>query len=181
MRKTHAWCLIVTGAMLLVAALLLIFYNMRQDEGSGKESALILSDLRQQIAQQHTEPATTEPDLMQYIPTNDLFSEYATEETQEATEEPTQEEDPVVEIDGSLMEYQLQPGEQLVVDSGNVAAFTPSVKMEIQQVAGLKNKLLGGEGLFNTLLTGPGTVWLQTMPISGIAATLQGMIPSGNG
>lgn len=101
MRKTHAWCLIVTGAMLLVAALLLIFYNMRQDEGSGKESALILSDLRQQIAQQHTEPATTEPDLMQYIPTNDLFSEYATEETQEATEEPTQEEDPVVEIDGS--------------------------------------------------------------------------------
>lgn len=86
-----------------------------------------------------------------------------------------------VEIDGALMEYQLQPGEQLVVDSGNVAAFTPSVKMDIQQVAGLKNKLLGGEGLFNTLLTGPGTVWLQTMPISGIAATLQGMIPSGNG
>ena len=86
-----------------------------------------------------------------------------------------------VEIDGSLMEYQLQPGQQLIVDSGNVAAFTPSVKMDIQQVAGLKNKLLGGEGLFNTLLTGPGTVWLQTMPISGIAATLQGMIPSGNG
>ncbi len=85
-----------------------------------------------------------------------------------------------VEIDGALVEYQLQPGEQLVVDSGNVAAFSPSVKMEIQQVAGLKNKLLGGEGLFNTLLTGPGTVWLQTMPISGIAAALQGMIPSGN-
>ncbi len=85
-----------------------------------------------------------------------------------------------VEIDGALVEYQLQPGQQLVVDSGNVAAFTPTVRMEIQQVAGLKNKLLGGEGLFNTLLTGPGTVWLQTMPISGIAAALQGMIPSGN-
>lgn len=86
-----------------------------------------------------------------------------------------------VEIDGSLVEYELKPGQQLVVDSGNVAAFTPSVHMEIQQVPGLKNKLLGGEGLFNTVLTGPGVVWLQTMPISGIAATLQGMIPSGNG
>jgi uncharacterized protein (TIGR00266 family) len=86
-----------------------------------------------------------------------------------------------VEIDGSLVEYELKPGQQLVVDSGNVAAFTPSVRMEIQQVPGLKNKLLGGEGLFNTVLTGPGVVWLQTMPISGIAATLQGMIPSGNG
>lgn len=85
-----------------------------------------------------------------------------------------------VEIDGALVEYQLQPGEQLVVDSGNVAAFSPSVKMDIQQVAGLKNKLLGGEGFFNTVLTGPGTVWLQTMPISGIAAAMQGMIPSGN-
>ncbi|MBQ8150139.1 MAG: TIGR00266 family protein [Clostridia bacterium] len=85
-----------------------------------------------------------------------------------------------LEIDGALVEYQLQPGEQLVVDSGNVAAFSPSVKMEIRQVAGLKNKLLGGEGFFNTVLTGPGTVWLQTMPISGIAAAMQGMIPSGN-
>ena len=85
-----------------------------------------------------------------------------------------------LEIDGALVEYQLQSGEQLVVDSGNVAAFSPSVKMEIRQVAGLKNKLLGGEGFFNTVLTGPGTVWLQTMPISGIAAAMQGMIPSGN-
>ncbi|MBR4101710.1 MAG: sortase [Oscillospiraceae bacterium] len=101
MKKTHAWCLIVIGAMLLIAALLLIVYNMRQDEGSGKESALILSDLRQHISQQQTEPPTTEPDLMQYIPTNDLFSEYATEETQETTEPADPLEDPVVEIDGS--------------------------------------------------------------------------------
>jgi len=86
-----------------------------------------------------------------------------------------------VEIDGDLMEYELKPGEQLVVDSGNIAGFEPSVHMEVRQVAGLKNKLLGGEGFFNTWLTGPGKVWLQTMPISGIAASLQGFLPSGNG
>ncbi len=85
-----------------------------------------------------------------------------------------------VEIDGALVEYELQPGQQLVVDSGNVAGFETTVHMEIQQVAGLKNKLLGGEGIFNTLLTGPGKVWLQTMPISGIAAAMQGMISAGN-
>ena len=86
-----------------------------------------------------------------------------------------------VEIDGDLMEYNLQPGQQLVVDSGNVVGFESTVHMEVKTVPGLKNKLLGGEGFFNTWLTGPGKVWLQTMPISGIAATLQGFMPSGNG
>ena len=47
-------------------------------------------------------------------------------------------------------------------------------------MAGLKNKLLGGEGFFNTLLTGPGTVWLQTMPISGVAAVIHDCFPSSN-
>ena len=84
------------------------------------------------------------------------------------------------EIDGDLIEYELKAGEQLVVDTGNVAGFTADVKMEIQEVPGLKNKLLGGEGLFNTLLTGPGKVWLQTMPISGVAAAIQHYIPSGD-
>lgn len=60
------------------------------------------------------------------------------------------------EIDGELVEYELREGQQIVVDTGNVAGFTAGVKMEIQQVPGMKNKLLGGEGLFNTLLTGPG-------------------------
>lgn len=86
-----------------------------------------------------------------------------------------------VEIDGDLIEYDLKPGQQLVVDSGNVAGFEPSVNMEVKTVAGLKNKLLGGEGFFNTWLTGPGKVWLQTMPISGVAAALQGYLPTGNG
>ena len=83
------------------------------------------------------------------------------------------------EIDGGLVEYELKPGEQLVVDTGNVAGFESTVKMEIQQVPGLKNKLLGGEGLFNTLLTGPGMVWLQSMPISTVAGAIRPYIPTG--
>lgn len=85
-----------------------------------------------------------------------------------------------VEIDGELVEYTLGPGEQLLVDTGNVAGFQVGVSMDIQQVPGLKNKFLGGEGLFHTLLTGPGTVWLQTMPISGVAEALRTFLPSSN-
>ena len=72
------------------------------------------------------------------------------------------------EVDGELVEYTLAPGEQLVVDTGYVMGFELSVSMNIQQVKGLKNMVLGGEGLFNTVLTGPGKIWLQTMPISAI-------------
>lgn len=86
-----------------------------------------------------------------------------------------------VEIDGDLVEYDLRPGEKIVVDTGNVAGFTTDVKMEIQQVPGLKNKLFGGEGLFNTVLTGPGRIWLQTMPIARVAASIIPYIPTGNG
>lgn len=85
------------------------------------------------------------------------------------------------EIDGELVEYELREGQQIVADTGNVAGFTAGVKMEIQQVPGMKNKLLGGEGLFNTLLTGPGRVWLQTMPITSVAASIRPYIPTGNG
>ena len=74
----------------------------------------------------------------------------------------------------------LAAGQQLVVDTGNVAGFETSVSIDIQQVPGLKNKVLGGEGFFNTLLTGPGKVWLQTMPLSSLASALSGFIPSGN-
>ena len=87
----------------------------------------------------------------------------------------------IAEIDGALVEYELAAGQQLVVDTGNVAGFTAGVQMEIRQVPGMKNKLLGGEGLFNTLLTGPGRVWLQTMPISSIAASIQPFISTGSG
>lgn len=83
-----------------------------------------------------------------------------------------------VEIDGELVEYELAPGQQLLVDTGNVAGFEPSVSMDIKQVQGLKNVVFGGEGLFHTLLTGPGKVWLQTMPISSVAAAITPYIPT---
>ena len=86
-----------------------------------------------------------------------------------------------VEIDGELIEYELQAGQQIVVDTGNVAGFTPGVQMDIRQVPGMKNMLLGGEGLFNTVLTGPGKVWLQTMPISNVAMAIRPYILTGNG
>ena len=85
-----------------------------------------------------------------------------------------------VEIDGELVEYDLAPGQQMVIDTGNVAGFEPTVSIEIQQVPGLKNKFLGGEGLFNTILTGPGKIWLQTMPISNVAMAIRPFIPTGN-
>ena len=85
-----------------------------------------------------------------------------------------------VEIDGELVEYILKPGQQLIVDTGNVAGFEPSVKMDIRAVSGVKNVLFGGEGLFNTVLTGPGRVWLQTMPIYNVANAIRPYIPSGN-
>ena len=85
-----------------------------------------------------------------------------------------------VEIDGELIEYELEPGQQIVADTGNVAGFTVGVTMEIQQVPGMKNKLFGGEGIFNTVLTGPGKVWLQTMPICNVASAIRPYIPTGN-
>ncbi len=86
-----------------------------------------------------------------------------------------------VEIDGDLVEYVLAPGEQLLVDTGNVAGFDSTVSMDIRQVAGLKNKFFGGEGFFNTLLTGPGKVWLQTMPISNVARSMVPYMPVSSG
>lgn len=85
-----------------------------------------------------------------------------------------------VEIDGELVKYQLAAGQKIVVDTGNVAGFESTVSIDIQQVPGLKNKLLGGEGFFNTVLTGPGEIWLQTMPISNVAMAIRPFIPSGN-
>ncbi len=84
------------------------------------------------------------------------------------------------EVDGDLVEYELEAGQQMVIDTGNVMGFESSVSIDIQQVKGLKNKLLGGEGFFNTVLTGPGKIWLQTMPISSVAMSIRPYIPSGN-
>lgn len=84
------------------------------------------------------------------------------------------------ECDGDLIQYELQPGQQLIVDTGNVLGFSSSVQMSIQRVKGGMNMLFGGEGLFNTLLTGPGTVWLQTMSIANFAGLIAGFIPRGS-
>lgn len=82
------------------------------------------------------------------------------------------------EFDGHIVEYELKPGERIIVDTGHVAAMSATCSLDIQSVAGAKNKLFGGEGFFNTVITGPGHVWLQTMPIANLAAAIRGFIPS---
>ena len=84
------------------------------------------------------------------------------------------------EFDGYVVEYDLKPGQQIVVDTGHLAAMTPGCSIDIQTVPGLKNKFLGGEGFFNTVITGPGRVWLQTMPLSNVAKTLRPFLPGGD-
>ncbi len=78
-----------------------------------------------------------------------------------------------VEIDGYAVEYNLAAGEQMIIDTGYVAAMSASCRMEIVSVPGLKNALFGGEGLFNTVVTGPGKLVLQTMPINNVASVLR--------
>jgi uncharacterized protein (TIGR00266 family) len=82
-----------------------------------------------------------------------------------------------IEIDGSVMEYNLAPGQQMVLDTGYLAMMDASVQMDVQSVKGLKNKMLGGEGFFNTVVTGPGKITLQTMPLSGFVGAISGLLP----
>lgn len=84
-----------------------------------------------------------------------------------------------VEIDGHAIEYTLQEGQSIVVDTGYLAAMDITCKMDIKSVPGIKNMMFGGEGIFNTVVTGPGKVVLQTMPISGVAGALRPFMPSG--
>lgn len=84
------------------------------------------------------------------------------------------------EFDGHVIEYDLQPGQQLVLDTGHLAAMTESCQMDIVTVKGLKNIAFGGEGLFNTVVTGPGHVWVQTMPASSLAGAIQPYVVTGS-
>ena len=77
-----------------------------------------------------------------------------------------------IEIDGHAVEYTLQPGQQMVVDTGYLAAMDITCSMDIVTVPGVKNMLFGGEGVFNTVVTGPGRIILQTMPAYGFAAAM---------
>ena len=87
-----------------------------------------------------------------------------------------------LEIDGSVVERELQQGESIVVDTGYVAAMDDTCTMDVKTTGNLKslggigNALFGGEGLFNTTVTGPGHVWLQTMPLSTLAAAVKPFI-----
>jgi uncharacterized protein (TIGR00266 family) len=83
-----------------------------------------------------------------------------------------------LEIPGEVRSYSLKEGQMIKVDPGHIAMFDPTVQYDITSVKGLKNILFSGEGLFLATLRGPGRVWLQTMPLSNLAAKLARYIPS---
>lgn len=83
-----------------------------------------------------------------------------------------------LEIDGYVKEYDLQAGQSMVIDTGYLAAMSGSCTMDITSVKGLKNKFLGGEGFFNTVVTGPGKIYLQSMPVNQMASALIPFMPS---
>ena len=85
-----------------------------------------------------------------------------------------------LEIDGSIVEYDLAQNESILVDTGYLAAMDATCSIDIETVKGIGNALFGGEGFFNTRVSGPGHVWLQTMPISSIAGSIRPYIPTGN-
>jgi uncharacterized protein (TIGR00266 family) len=82
-----------------------------------------------------------------------------------------------LEIDGAAIEYDLAAGQMMKVDTGHVALLEDTVKMSITTVKGFKNILFGGEGLFLTTLTGPGHIWLQSMPIENVAKSILPFFP----
>jgi uncharacterized protein (TIGR00266 family) len=84
------------------------------------------------------------------------------------------------EFDGHVVEYELKPGQQIVVDTGYLAAMEATCQIDIQTVPGIKNAVFGGEGLFHTVITGPGRIWLQSMPIYSVANAIRPYIPTGN-
>lgn len=85
-----------------------------------------------------------------------------------------------IEIDGSAVEYELGVGQSMIVDTGCLAMMDDTCTIDIEQVKGVKNMLFGGEGLFNTRVTGPGKIVLQTMTISGLALALSPFIKKDN-
>ncbi len=86
-----------------------------------------------------------------------------------------------LEIDGACIMKELTAGEVVRVDTGHVAAFEESVSYSIERVKGFRNIVFGGEGLFLTKLTGPGKVWLQTMPVASLASKIIPFVPKSTG
>ena len=86
-----------------------------------------------------------------------------------------------VHAGGSLLKRELQPGQTLMIDTGCVVAYTPNVNFEIQYVGKIKTALFGGEGLFFAKMTGPGTIWLQSLPFSRLASRIFAAAPQTGG
>ena len=86
-----------------------------------------------------------------------------------------------IEVDGEVVEYELQAGQQLKVDTGHLAAMEATVDFDVTMVKGFRNILLGGEGLFLASVRGPGKVWLQTMPMSKLAQKVAQFMPQAGG
>jgi uncharacterized protein (TIGR00266 family) len=86
-----------------------------------------------------------------------------------------------VHAGGTLVQRDLAPGQVLLVDTGCVVAYTPDVSFEIEYVGKIKTALFGGEGLFFAKLTGPGTVWLQSLPFSRLASRVFAAAPQRGG
>ncbi len=85
-----------------------------------------------------------------------------------------------LEIDGSAIEYDIPAGDRKIIDTGYVAMMDATCTMDVVTIKGAKNILLGGEGLFNTVVSGPGHIILQSMPIAQTAMMLSRFIPSGS-
>ncbi len=86
--------------------------------------------------------------------------------------------DVFLEIDGALAEKNLAAGETILVDTGHVGLFEPTVQYDIEMMKGFKNMFFGGEGLFLAKLTGPGKVWIQSLSSSDMAKAVQPFMPS---
>lgn len=85
-----------------------------------------------------------------------------------------------LEFDGYVKEYELGAGQKMIIDTGYLAAMSSTCSIDIQTVPGVKNMLFGGEGLFNTVLTGPGKVYLQSMPVAQLAGAIRPFVSTGN-
>ncbi|GAC1366520.1 MAG: hypothetical protein NVSMB32_10910 [Actinomycetota bacterium] len=85
-----------------------------------------------------------------------------------------------VELDGELVEYQLGPADQLLVHPGHVGMFETSVNFSITRIPGIKNVIFGADGLFLVLLSGPGHIWLQSLPLPNLAHALSRYLPQGD-
>ncbi len=85
-----------------------------------------------------------------------------------------------LEIDGSVEKYVLAPGQSYIINTGNLAAYSPNATVSLETVKGMKNIFFGGEGLFNARITGPGEVYIQTLTAQNVAKSILPFIPKGN-